>query len=64
MAMTVTHVNEFPAFEFPSVSIEVVESVEANTEIGDPIACIYPVSATLTHFLSGVGGGRRWRWLG
>ena len=50
-------VNEPPEFDVPSVSLKVGENIEANTNIGDPIAAIDPESAELMYSLGGVDAG-------
>ena len=57
VTITVMDVNEPPEFDVPSVSLEVGENVEANTDIGDPIAAIDPESAELMYSLGGVDAG-------
>ena len=48
VVIEVTDVNEPPEFDAPSVSleVEVEENVEANTDIGDPIAATDPIRRT------------------
>ncbi len=57
VTITVTNVNEPPEFEVPSVSLEIEENVEANTNIGEPVHAIDPESAELMYSLGGVDAG-------
>ena len=54
VTITVTDVNEAPAFDGPTTAREVPENTGADTEIGSPVEAEDPdAGATLTYLLSG-----------
>ncbi len=55
--ITVTGVNEAPAFDSEAIAFEIAENHLAGADVGDPITASDPESASLTYTLSGADSG-------
>ncbi len=55
--ITVTDVNEPPAFDSEAIEFEIGENRAAGTDVGDPITATDPESSSLTYSLAGADSG-------